>query len=48
MVPFQFLTFILLLLFLRYETSLNFFNFDRPDFVEIQNFDGYEPLWRND
>ena len=28
--------------FLKSETSLNFSNFDRQDFVKIQNFDGYD------
>ena len=27
--------------FLKSETSLNFSNFGRQDFVKIQNFDGY-------
>ena len=30
--------------FLKSETSLNFSNFDRQDFVKIQNFDGYDVI----
>ena len=30
--------------FLKSETSLNFPNFDRQDFVKIQNFDGYDVI----
>ena len=33
---------IIYLLFFRPEPSLNFSNFDRQDFVKIQNFDGYD------
>ena len=30
--------------FLQSETSLNFSNFDKQDFVEIQNFDGHDVI----
>ena len=39
---FQFISFICR--FLKSETSLNFSNFDRQDFVKIQNFDGYDVI----
>ena len=39
---FQFMPFICR--FLQSETSLNFSNFDRQDFVKIQNFDGYDVM----
>ena len=41
---FQFVSFICR--FLKSETSVNFSNFYRQDFVKIQNFDGYDVIMR--